>query len=249
MPRGAVGAEPMRGRRVSPRPPSAARILGRRLGVLAAIGVAAWAVWWSPLFALDSTRVTVAVDGALVSSSDVAHALVPFDGTPLTRLSLPAVEAAVAAVPGVRIATATKDWPHGLSVTVTVRVPVAAIADSGSGYILVDIDGVHLASVADPPTDVPVLTVPVGAGNERVLAAALAVAGALPKDLAARVEGVRAETEDSVTLFLRDGPRVEWGSAEQTDLKIAVLRTLLNSDAAQASVIDVSAPTLPVTRD
>ena len=48
---------------------------------------------------------------------------------------------------------------------------------------------------------------------------------------------------------LRDGVRVDWGSANETPLKIAVLAALRASPAAAgASVIDVSAPRLPITK-
>jgi cell division protein FtsQ len=189
------------------------------------------------------------MDGELVDPAEAHAAVDPFVGVSLPRLDLGAIEAAVGAVPGVREASATRSWPHGLVVEVVERVPVAAIADSGTGYILVDVEGVELASLVSEPTEVPVLTVPIGEDNARILTAALTVAGALQPELKVRVEAVRAETEDSVTLFLKDGPRVEWGSADDTDLKVEVLRVLLNSDAASVAVIDVSAPTLPVTRD
>lgn len=228
---------------------SAGRIVARRLGLLAAIGFVVWGVWWSPLFGLRAEEVAVVTDGELVDPALVDDAVGPFLGISLPRLNLTAIEAAVAEVPGVRGASVTREWPHGLMVEVVERVPVAAIADSGAGYLLVDIDGVELASFDSEPTEVPVVTVPVGEDTPRILTAALTVAGSLPPELVARVEAIRAETEDSVTLFLKDGPRVEWGSAEDSGLKVEVLLVLLGSEAASAAVIDVSAPTLPVTRD
>ena len=48
---------------------------------------------------------------------------------------------------------------------------------------------------------------------------------------------------------LRDGAKVEWGSAQQAPLKIAVLQALRKApSSAGAHVYDVSAPTLPVTK-
>jgi len=232
-----------------PSPLSSGRIVARRLGVLAAVGLVVWGVWWSPLFELRAEEVSVVMEASLVDPALVQAAIEPFVGTALPRLDLGAVEAAVTAVPGVREATVIRSWAHGLQVEAVERVPVAAIADSGAGYILVDVDGVELAFLDSKPTEVPVVTVPVGEDNARILAAALAVAGALPPELMVRVEAVRAETEDSVTMFLKDGPRVEWGSADDMDLKVGVLRVLLNSEASTVAVIDVSAPTFPVIRE
>lgn len=64
-----------------------------------------------------------------------------------------------------------------------------------------------------------------------------------------RMEGLGAQTADSVTFSLREGPRVEWGSADDSALKAQVLTVLLDSGQAPAgTVVDVSAPTLPITR-
>jgi cell division protein FtsQ len=228
---------------------SAGRIVARRLGVLAVVGIAVWVVWFSPLFALRGEEISVSSDGVLVDLAAARQVVEPFVGTPLTRLDPSEVEAALGTVPGVLDSQVVRSWPHGLSVEIVERIPVAAVADSSQGYLLVDIEGVELAVSAQPPDGLPVVTVPVGEDNSRVLAAALAAAAALPPDLAIRIEAIRAETEDSVTLFVKDGPRIEWGGAEDSTLKARVVEVLLSSDGEAAAVIDVSAPTLVVTRD
>ena len=64
------------------------------------------------------------------------------------------------------------------------------------------------------------------------------------------MKSVSAATEDSVQFTLADGPMVEWGSAEDSKLKAQVLGVLLGSKhARKADVIDVSAPTLPITKN
>jgi cell division protein FtsQ len=64
------------------------------------------------------------------------------------------------------------------------------------------------------------------------------------------VTAISAATEDSVSFTLHKGPLVEWGSAEDSALKAQVLQVLLESkQARKADVIDVSAPTLPITKN
>ncbi len=59
----------------------------------------------------------------------------------------------------------------------------------------------------------------------------------------------RRANQDAVRLSLSDGTTVEWGSADQSALKAAVVQTLRASkEAAGVKVYDVSAPTLPITR-
>ena len=75
---------------------------------------------------------------------------------------------------------------------------------------------------------------------------AAAVVAALPDDLAARVDHVAVETIDQITLVLRDGREVLWGSAEESELKAEVLETFLAK--VQARVYDVSVPESPIAK-
>jgi cell division protein FtsQ len=108
-------------------------------------------------------------------------------------------------------------------------------------------DGVQVGRVDAAPDGLPVVDVPVG--DKRTLGAVLSVLQQLPADLLAQVGDVSARTQDTVTMKLRDGVQVDWGSASETPLKIAVLSALRASPAAAgATVIDVSAPRLPITK-
>ena len=91
----------------------------------------------------------------------------------------------------------------------------------------------------------PVVEVPVG--EARILAAALGVLHALPEALLADIGQVSAGTQDTVSFVLRDGATVEWGSAQDGSLKVAVLQALRAApETAGAARYDVSAPTMPV---
>jgi cell division protein FtsQ len=52
-------------------------------------------------------------------------------------------------------------------------------------------------------------------------------------------------TVDQISLVLKDGRKVVWGSADQSDTKADVLATLLAG--VQAQVYDVSVPSKPTT--
>ncbi|MBN9376488.1 MAG: cell division protein FtsQ/DivIB, partial [Cellulomonas sp.] len=83
----------------------------------------------------------------------------------------------------------------------------------------------------------------------RTLQAVLSVVRQLPPALAAAIGGVSAQTQDTITMKLRDGVNVEWGSADETALKAAVLTALRASPAAAGvHTIDVSAPRMPITK-
>lgn len=231
----------------------ARRTLARRqvigLSVCAALvaGIG-WLLLGSPVLALDAA--TVRVDGAgTVVAVDAVRAVVDErDGTPLPRLDTGALRADLLDVPGVREATVTRDWPHGLTVTLVAREPVAAVpADGRSGYSLLDQDGVQVGHVAKAPAELPVVDVPVG--DRRTLRGVLTVVEQLDPDLLAQVGGVSARTQDTISMKLRKGARIAWGSAAETHLKAAVLTALLDSEQGRkAKVIDVSAPRMPIIK-
>ena len=108
-----------------------------------------------------------------------------------------------AIITGVLDAKVERVWPAGLRVTLVARQPVAAIAN-GTGFALLDADAIQVGHADKAPSDLPVVTVPVG--NDRVLAAVLKVIRNLPADLLERVSGIGAQTEDTVSFDLRDGP-------------------------------------------
>ena len=223
-------------------------VWGRRFGYVLLAAAAVWLVLLSPVFALDPAKVEVTGYGSVVDPTTVRDVVNAQAGQSLATLSLSHVASKLKDIPGVRAAHVEKHWPDGLVVTIESREPVAALPDHAGGFTLVDDEGVQVGKAATVPAGLPSLTVP--QDKEKVLQAALGVYAALPADLRARVSAMTAATEDSVTFQLADGPRVDWGSAEDSALKAQVLQVLLGSaQAAKAAVIDVSAPTLPITKN
>ncbi|WP_456820940.1 cell division protein FtsQ/DivIB [Cellulomonas sp. URHB0016] len=235
----------------------ARRTVARRKVALTACGVGAaaatgWLLLLSPVLALEPGEVEVRGAGTVVAVDQVLRVVDTHASTPLPRLDTVGLRDRVLEVPGVREARVTRAWPHGLTVVLVAREPVAAVPEPGGsgaapGYALLDMDGIQVGRVDVAPDGLPVVDVPVG--DKRALRAVLSVLERLPADLLAQVAGVSAHTQDTVTMTLRDGVEVDWGSAVETPLKIAVLGTLRASPATQgASVFDVSAPRLPITR-
>ncbi|MEV7973110.1 cell division protein FtsQ/DivIB [Cellulomonas sp. NPDC089187] len=232
------------------------RILIAAGAVVAVVGVA-WLLFFSPVLALDATQVEVSGADSVVAMDQVQAVVDSRDGVPLPRVDTSALRSELLEVPGVRDATVTRQWPHGLSVALVAREPVAAVPEdadvvqsaegtpAGAGFALVDEEGVQVGRADAPPEGLPVVAVPVG--EERVLSAVLGVLEQLPPDLLAQVGEVAATTQDSVNFTLRDGATVEWGSDQESALKAAVLGALRAApETAGAARYDVSAPTMPV---
>jgi cell division protein FtsQ len=140
----------------------------------------------------------------------------------------------------------SRAWPDRVRIDVTERRVVAVVAPTGVGerFRGTDADGVVFRSYARRPTGLPLIRM-LDQTGAAALAEAAAVSGSLPAGIAKRVAEVRVRTVDTITLSLRDGRTVRWGSVDGSADKARVLAVLLRQ---QASFIDVSVPGRPVIR-
>ncbi|MPZ62053.1 MAG: FtsQ-type POTRA domain-containing protein [Propionibacteriales bacterium] len=195
---------------------------------------AVWLVFFSTVLAVESVRVagvrTIA-EQRIAKVADVPR------GVPLARVDLGDVRERVQEIPVVESAEVSLAWPHAIAVTVTERTAVAAV-ESGSGRVLIDAEGVTFRRKGGVDARLPV----VRADGRRAAEEAAAAIAALPGDLAGRVREVEATTMDSITLYLRDGRTVVWGSAADSMVKAEVLGALLGREG---TVYDVSVPGAP----
>jgi len=108
-----------------------------------------------------------------------------------------------------------------------------------------DADGVVFRDYAKPPPGLSRVETSIGTMSAGLREAAKVVS-ALPEELTLLVDHVQVTTVDQISLVLKDGRTVVWGSADQSATKADVLATLLAT--VQAQVYDVSVPSKPTTR-
>lgn len=207
------------------------------------LAVAGWALLGSSLLVVRHVRVSGG--GRAVSAASVRAAARITPGTPLARVDTAAVTRRVGRLAPVASVRVTRSYPDTVVILVVLRSPALAVARAVSGYVLIDHDGVTVATAAAPPAGLPLLTEPPPqlSGSPGVRAAA-AVVGGLPAALASRVRSVSAGAP-GVTLVLRSGRTVVWGSPAHAAQKAAEMAALLRTGAAY---IDVSDPQYAVTR-
>lgn len=215
--------------------------------LLALAGAAGWALLRSPMLGVRHVDVTGVgdVSVAKVTPAQVRAAgdLVP--DTPLARIDLDALAARVQQLPGVASATAVRDWPHTVRVEVVERRPVATV-EAGGSWRALDSTGVVFGDYESVPAGLPAVRTARGDSEQQAsgLSEAAAVLDALEPTIAARLESVEVTSMDDITLVLRSGERVQWGSAAESDRKAQVLALLLRTPAAR---YDVTVPELPTT--
>jgi cell division protein FtsQ len=213
-------------------------VVGGLLVVLA--GVAVWLFYFSSVLSVAG----VEVDGVTTITPDsvTRTAQVP-TGQPLARVDLDRLADRVRTIPSVADVLVSRAWPDRIRIQVTERVPVVVVTD-GSRFELVDATGKSYRSVPARPTGLPQAVV-TGVRRDVTVRSLVTVSAALPTGLRAQVISISAASPDSITLNLRAGVRVVWGSADDSARKTEVLTVLMRRDA---KVYDVSAPDLPVTQ-
>lgn len=228
------------------------RVLWVRLaslaGAVALLALAGWIVLFSPVLALEPESVEVTGAGPYVDVAEVVAASAAQAGTPLPRVDTAAVREQVEAMPGVAEATVNRAFPRGLAVTVVPREPVALVPQGEESVQLVATDGVVIAATppGEAPVGLPVLAVDLATPNAAdSVNEVLTVLSAVPPELLQQIAQAGASGPRSVTFQLADGAEVLWGSAQESELKAAVLLTLLQ---VGASTYDVSEPETPITR-
>ena len=219
------------------------RTLGLVLLVLAVVGAGGWLVFFSPY--LTTERVQVTGNAAVGTPRVERAARVPI-GLPLARVDLDAIATRVETIPAVQRAEVSRSWPHRIDITVVERTPVAVV-DRGSGLQAMDARGVLFGAYPNRPDGLPLVKAPASAGGEALREAARVVS-ALPPDIARKVDYLQAATIDQITLVLRGGRTVLWGSVDGSREKAEVLAVLLDKVGKDVRSIDVSVPGRPTTR-
>lgn len=197
-----------------------------------------WLLWFSSVFAVTEVEVTGLED---LREQQVLSVVGVTSGDQLVGVDPDDVESRVEAIADVREARVSRKWPDTVVIEVVEREPIAVV-EVGGRLRGLDAEGAVFDRFAKPPADLPRVQTAVDAGREALQEAA-AVVEALPADLAARVDHVEVATVDQISLVLRDGRTVVWGSAADSDLKAEVLVAMV-ANRPEAD-IDVSVPGRP----
>ncbi len=154
-------------------------------------------------------------------------------------------------LPWVQSAVVERHWPDSVSIVVTERVPVAAVALRAGDVAIVDGSGRVLAHGPDAPAGTVALVVPVAAGRPgsvlaNVARGALVVARDLPPPLKSRVRTVIVATGGRVVLDLGGGLQATLGPPSGLGAKFEALESLLaGTPLTGPGMIDLTVPEEP----
>jgi cell division protein FtsQ len=218
-------------------------------------GFGVWAVYGSNWLLVER----VSVSGARhLTDQQVRQAAAVPTGEPVASVDRSAVERRVKKrLLRVAKAEAVRAWPHGIGLKVTERRAELVLKPGGPGapYTEVDAEGVRFATVTTAPKGVPQLDMEEEQsssvrhfGAARLRREAVRVASALPQRVAGDTETIRVRSYDSMTLDLKDGRSILWGSSERGAAKARVLTALMKA-SPEATHFDVSVPSAPASSE
>ena len=225
---------------MSPARPSRRWLVALLLLGVALLGGATWLAYFSPLLVVR--QVTVSGHQQLRSDQIAAAAGVPM-GLPLARQDVDAIARRATTLPAVQAATVSRTWPDTITVTVTERRPLLAVRQPG-GFALVDPEGVAFAKSGSVPDGV--LLAQVNPTDRPLLQQVGTVAAALPGGMRGQVSMLAATDAERISLKLKSGVKVNWGSAADSALKADIVKALLKGK--RAASLDVSSPHNPAAR-
>ena len=217
------------------------KVRRRFVVLLVVVGVVAGAVALSRTPLLDVDRIEVE-GNRVVPAADITAASGVQHADRMTGVDTGDVAARVEAMPWVRTASVTREWPSTIRVTVTERRPVAVVGGA-SGDRVVDATGRVLgpAGAADAAL-VRLGGEPRAAPGERLgqrWRSMLAVADRLPDALRPTVAAIGAGDTGTVVV-LTTGTVVDLCSASDLDAKLGALLALVQrADPATAAAIDL----------
>ena len=208
--------------------------------LVAAVGTAVWLVLFSTGMQVHRVQVS---GNQLLSDVAVRRVAAVQSGEQLALVDLDRARNRVGSLAEVKSVDVTRQWPDTVEIRVVEREAVAVV-ELGGRIRGLDADGVVFREYRSTPRGMPRVRPTTSTGTDALKEAA-AVVSALPDGLASRVDHVEVETIDQITLVLRDGRQVLWGSAEQSEQKAQVVELLLRE---KGRVFDVSVPGSPTAR-
>lgn len=225
------------------------------LAVIASVSAIVWFLFFSPVFLLKSSDISISGSNEWVSEQKIASIASTQVGKSLFLVSSQEVINQLNDIPGVTEAKVSKNFPNGLHVSVHAQRPAAMLKTRDSNKLTaVDAKGRVLNAVAQVTTQgIPVIEVSnvQRSLNNRAVLEAVKIVSSLSESLRARVTRVSAKTQDSVETELADVKKtIIWGNSSQIELKKAIVAKIIDdpSKIGNKRSLDVSAPVRPILK-
>lgn len=206
--------------------------------VVMLLAILAVVAYFVPLLGVSKVEV-VGAKNANSAVVEETSGIAPGDN--MLRLDTNGAAQKIAAVPWVEKVTVSRSWPTTVTVDITEHQGIAFVK-KGSDIFAVNTHGQIFLQGVEPEGAVELKkTDPADSTAVKGAAAALA---SLTPEVRGQLDRVEAETAESIELFLKDGRRVFWGSADRAAEKAEATRVVLTREGKEWNVSNPAMPTV-----
>ena len=198
--------------------------------LLAILATLWWSLYQSKWFVAENIVVTG--NSRLATEQIIQAANVPI-GNSLMSIDTLGLTSTLLTIPELKAVTVERGWPHTVLINVIERTPIA-VAETGSGFNLIDSDGHGAGAVTTPPRGLLIIS---AQPDSPAMVGAISALAAIPPEW--KLVGLAALTQDSIVATLRSGAVITFGSGDRAADKVEVAQALIEKGY---SVINVSAP-------
>lgn len=210
-----------------------------------------YGVFFSPLFSLSLAEVNISTpDDSPIAEEDIRTSLVDYAGLSIVRLSPASVAQHIEdTVAGTDNVDVTRVFPHGLSISYSLKEPYACLVSSGT-CSPIDETGRRIPENASMNIDTVIHISYKGRAEDMGNAVEIA------RDILNTIDGVdenirqsiarcEIDKDGNVQLLFNDERAVAWGQSSDNQKKAEILSVLLSEPA---TFYDISVPSAPVKR-
>jgi len=215
--------------------------------VVLIFGGGSYVLGWSSLLTVRSIEIL----GAPTRESEVSinRSLGLEIGEKLARVDPRSISTRLSGNSWIQSSEVSRNWLNGkVEISITPRVPVALYTAPGQPQVALDASGKTFNSPAQLPKELP----KVSATSVESGLAAIKVFTELPKEFSVGIERLSAARPSNLLIygvFSGQDLRIIWGDGFDTDLKIKVIKELLELPENQSiRMIDVTAPDAPIVK-
>lgn len=226
----------------------------RRVGMLGIALAVLAGLWWitlSPVLDVDHVR----VHGATRTGEDTVLAAIGIQrGDALLTADVGGAARALARLPWVETVDVRRAWPGSIAIDVVERVPIAAIAAKGGGWVLVDRGGRQLAVEEAPAAElVRIAGLPMAPSlgdraGER-FQGALDLAAVTPPSMRSTITAIWPQRDGTIEASVQipsGTATARFGAPDQLEAKlVALVAVLERADVVNVRTIDLRVPGAP----
>lgn len=212
-------------------------------------------VYRSNLFAIQNVQ----VEGVShLTSQEITQLAAVSDGSTLLRCDTNGIISRLKEHAWIQDASVKRKFPHTLELVITERQPAAVVKLNSKSIWVVSSDGTWLSAATSNDWDTNRKIIDVNTAisspssgvncNDDGIKNAIAIYEALPEEFAAQVKTISAESAIKAQLNLKNGVVVAFGEANDIDLKVSAIQSLLNDYKGKIAYINVRVPSRPTYR-